>query len=266
MHLLAAPVRATGRSQLLQPGHELACVRRGPRPRRRRSRRARGCTTPKHRPVSSESFPSAVVSLRLSRRAPPRSTRRISVRAVDVAGGAGADHAGVLALRLEREVVVEGRDAEDLRGRNGEAVARRIGARRRRCSRRLPGPSGAPRSGRRAGCRGGASAFRRCPSVSSSLGAAASLGRPARDSLPVAGQGRAGPRDSWGGGLPVDVTVPRRAVCVSRDLRPGIYAPDGTPTRPCSWSDHALTWAHNRAVPGSSTTVDQSRHGPCYDT
>ena len=81
------------------------------------------------RAVSSETLPSVVVCLRLDAE-PLVEAGQDLLGAVDVAGGAGAHDAGVLALRLEGEEGVEGRDAVDARVRDARACRRRSGGRR----------------------------------------------------------------------------------------------------------------------------------------
>ena len=76
---------------------------------------------PRQRAVSSDSLPSAVVSPAWTSPCPSTAARS-AVGPLDVAGGPGADDAGVLPLRLEREEVVEGGDAVDLARRQLQAV------------------------------------------------------------------------------------------------------------------------------------------------
>ena len=135
----AVPIRVAG------AGRELA----GPSvPTTWPSRTAAGASpqVPRQRAVSNESLPSAVVSPGATPNSPR--SRGVAPTGLDVAGRPGADHAGVLPLRLQPEVVVEGRDAVHRRERHAQAagdVAQRVA---RRDSRTPAGPSGAPRSAR----------------------------------------------------------------------------------------------------------------------
>ena len=84
--------------------------------------------------------------------------------ALDVAGRAGAHHAGVLALRLQREEAVEGRDAVHLRQRHAQ-VARELAEHLRlEVAVRFLRACAAPRSASAPGGRDGASSPRRASS------------------------------------------------------------------------------------------------------
>ena len=118
---------------------------------------------PKQRAVSSDTSPPGVVCPALM----PDVLLDVvhdGAGALDVAGRAGAHHAGVPALRLQREEAVEGRDAVDLAtaARAGRARAGRAPA--ARGSRRPPARCAAPRSASARGGRDGASSTRRASS------------------------------------------------------------------------------------------------------
>ena len=149
LSLIASPRRLTSSSGTTRPTTSPSTMHAGAR-----------LQAPRQRAVSSESLPSSRRPFWLHAELTAHGGQDLS-GPVDVAGGSRADHRGVLTLRLQREVVVERRDAEDGRRRHGEGVANVVQALARRGSRRSPGPSAMPRSARRGGCRVGACASRR---------------------------------------------------------------------------------------------------------
>ena len=122
---------------------------------------------PRQRAVSNENLPSAVVSPGLIP-APFCTAVQQLRRALDVAGSSHAHHAGVFALRLQGEEVIESRDAIRAAQRHSQASRPRSGARLHRDIRTLPARCAGFRSVRATG--GPAGAWWRRPGASACPG------------------------------------------------------------------------------------------------
>ena len=92
---------------------------------------------PMQRAVCTLTLPSGVVCPALAQRC--SSVCDQAQRAGHVAGGAQADHEGVLALRLQRKEMIEAGDAQDAAGRQAQFVGDGFEQRRRKKAEELLG-------------------------------------------------------------------------------------------------------------------------------